>query len=144
MKSIALPLMTSGSCELSKELIAQIIIDSIVHYPFTVNSMLTDIRIVISDDETWPPFLKYAVEVKKSHPAACAGSTASKKNVESRSHFANEGPHEWQSSAIPEPGGSFNHSTAYLTTTPVPSEDMVEIPLEKTHRKMVIKNSHLG
>ena len=103
MKSIALPPMTSGSCELSKEVIAQIIIDSILHYPFTVNSMLKDIRIVISDDETWSPFLKYAVEVKKSHPAACAGSTASKRNVQSQSHFVNEGPHEWQPSAVPEP-----------------------------------------
>ena len=142
MKSIALPLMTSGPCELSKEVIAQIIIDSILHYPFTVNSLLTDIRIVISDDETWPPFLKYAVEVKKSHPAACAGSTASKKNVQSQSHFANNGSNEWQSSAVPGPGGSVDHSTAYLTTTPVPSEDMVEIRLEKTRRKMVIKKAH--
>ena len=142
MKSIALPPMTSGSCRLSKEVIAQIIIDSILYYPFTVNSLLTDIRIVISDDETWSPFLKYAVEVKKSLSATCARSTASKKNVQSRSHFTNEGPHEWQSSAVPGPGGSVNHSTAYLTTTPVPAEDMVEIPLEKTHRKMVVKKTH--
>ena len=142
MKSIALPPMTSGSCELSKEVIAQIIIDSILHYPFTVNSLLTDIRIVISDDETWLPFLKYAVEVKKSHPAACAGSTASKRNVQSQSHFVNNGPNEWQPSALAASGATVSHSTAYLTTTPVPSEDMVEIPLEKTHRKMGIKKSH--
>ena len=142
MKSIALPPMTSGSCELSKEMIAQIIIDSILHYPFPVNSLMTDIRIVIGDDETWSPFLKYAVEVKKSHPAACAGSTPSKRYVQSQSHFVNDGPHEWQPSALPGPGHSVDHSTAYLTATPVPSEDMVEIPLEKIHRKMVIKKSH--
>ena len=138
MKSIALPPMTSGSCELSKELIAQIIIDSILHYPFTVNSLMTDIRIVISDDETLSPFLKYAVEVKKSLPAACARSTASKRN----GHFAKEGSHEWQPSALATPGATVSHSNAYLTATPVPAEDMVEIPLEKTRRKMVIKKSH--
>ena len=140
LKSMALPPMTSGSCELSKEMIAQIIIDSILHYPFPVNSLMTDIRIVISDDETWSPFLKYAVEVKKSLPAACAWSTASKRNVRSQSHFTNDGPHEWQSS--PAPGATVSHSTTYLPTTPLPAEDMVEIPLEKTHRKMVIKKAH--
>ena len=138
MKSIALPPMMSGSCELSKELIAHIIIDSILHYPFTVNSLLTDIRIVISDDETLSPFLEYAVEVKKSLPAACARSTASKRN----GHFAKEGSHEWQPSALATPGATVSHSNAYLPTTPVPAEDMVEIPLEKTRRKMVIKKSH--
>ena len=141
MKSLALPPMTSGSCELSKGMIAQIIIDSILHYPFTVNSVLTDIRIVISDGETWSPFLKYAIDVKKSHPAACAGSTASKRNVQSQSGFTNDGP-QCQPSALAAPGATVNHTTAYLTATPVPAEDMVEIPLEKTHRKMVIKKSH--
>ena len=140
LKSMALPPMTSGSCELSKDVIAQIIIDSILHYPFPVNSLMTDIRIVISDDKTWSPFLKYAIEVKKSLPAARAGSTASKGNAQSQSHFVNDGPHERQSS--PGPGATVSHSTTYLPTTPVPAEDMVEIPLEKTHRKMVIKKAH--
>ena len=142
MESIALPPLTSGSCELSKEVVAEVFINSILHYPFTVNSLMKDIRIVISDNETLSPFLKYSKEIKKPNPTAAVGSAANKTNVPSQPHITNERSREGQCTTLPAPGHAINQSTASPTPTPAPADDVVEIPLEKTHRKMVIKKAH--
>ena len=80
--------------------------------------------------------------MKKNHSTASTGSAASKRNAPSQIHLKNELPSGWQPPALAVPGYSVNQSTASQTATPVPSDDVVGIPLEKTHRKMVIKKAH--
>ena len=143
MESIALPPITSGFCNLSKEVVAQVLIDSVLHYPYGVMSPIKDVRIVVSVDNTLTPFLKYAEDIKKTHLTASVRSAASKMNIPSPPHITNEGSHEGQpAAALPAPGHAINQSTASPTATPAPADDVVEIPLEKTHRKMVIKKAH--
>ena len=142
MESIALPHIISGFCNQSKEVAAQVLIDSVLHYPYIVKSPIKDIRIVISDDETLTPFLKYSEDIKKTLPTAAVWSAANKKNIPSQPHITNERSHEGQRTTLPAPGHAINQSTASPTATPAPADDVVEIPLEKTHRKMVIKKSH--
>ena len=131
VQSIALPHIISGFCNLSQEVVAQVLIDSVLHYPYIVNCPIKDIHIVISDDETLTPFLKYAKDIKKTNSTASVGSAASKRNAPSQPHITNEGSHEGQPGALSGP-----------TATPAPADNVVEIPLENTHRKMVIKKTH--
>ena len=142
MESIALPPITSDSCELSKEVTAQVLIDSVLHYPYIVKSPVKDIHIVVSDKETLLPFLKYAEDIMKIHPTASTRSPTSKRNAPSQPHITHELPSGWQPFALRGPRLSVNQSAASPTATPVSADDVVEIPLEKTHRKMVVKKAH--
>ena len=141
IESIALLPITSDSCELSKEVIAQVLIDSVLHYPYIGKSpIVKDIRIVVSDNETLLPFLKYAEDIKKSHPTASTGSTARKATTQPL--IKDELPSGWQPPALAVPEHSVNQSTSSQTASPVPADDVVGIPLEKTHRKMTVKKAH--
>ena len=139
--SIALPPIGSGSCYLSQEVVAQVLIDSVLHYPHTRNSLIKDIHIVISDNETLSPFLRYAEDLKKDRPAPLTGTAAGKGSDFSQPHNTDEVAHDRQPVTLPGPVNSLNHSTASPGTS-VPTGDVVKIPLEKTHRKMVVKNAH--
>ena len=142
LESIALPPIISGFCNLSKEVAAQVLVDSVLHYPYAAQSLIKDIRIVISDEKTLPPFLKYAEDIKKTNSTASVGSAASKRNAPSQPHIANNGSHEGLPGVLSGPERSVNHSTASPTATPVSADDVVEIPLEIPHRMMVIKKAH--
>ena len=102
MVSIALPAISSGIYAMKKDVVAQILISTILHYPYQHSSSVKDIRIVLFEEETLRPFLQFASEAKKGMPLGRA-----------------------------------------QPVVPVPrSPDVVEIPLERTHRKMVIKKAH--
>ena len=103
MVSVALPAISSGIFGMKKDVVAQILISTILHYPYQHSSSLKDIRIVLFEEETLGPFLQFASVVKK---------------------------------------GIIPSGTAQRVI-PVPqAPDVVEIPLEKTHRKMVVKKAH--
>ena len=102
MTSVALPAISSGIYAMKKDVVAQILISTILHYPYQHSSPLKDIRIVLFEEETLRPFLQFASRVKQHMP----------------------------------PG------TAQLVTPVARSLDVVEIPLEKTHHKIVIKKAH--
>ena len=142
VQSIALPPISSGFCNLSQEVAAQVLIDSVLHYPYIVNCPIKDIHIVISDDETLISFLKYAEDIKKTHPVASTGFAANKRNVPSQPDRTDVGSCEGQHPALFGTEHSVKYSIASPTAIPVSAEDVVEIPLEKTHRKMVIKKAH--
>ena len=102
MVSVALPAISSGIYAMKKDVVAQILISTILHYPYQHSSSVKDIRIVLFEEETLRPFLQFASEAKKDMPPGMA-----------------------------------------QPVVPVSqSPDVVEIPLEKTHRKMVIKKAH--
>ena len=102
MVSVALPAISSGIYAMKKDVVAQILISTILHYPYQHSSSVKDIRIVLFEEETLRPFLQFASEAKKGMPPGMA-----------------------------------------QRVVPVPqAPDVVEIPLEKTHRKMVIKKAH--
>ena len=142
MGSIALPPIGSGSYDLSKEVVAQVLIDSVLHYPYTRNSSIKDIHIVISDNETLSLFLMYAEDMKKGHPAPLTETAAGKGSDFSQPHNTDEVAHDRQPVTLPGPVHSVYRSTASPTATSVPTGDVVQIPLEKTHRKMVVKKAH--
>ena len=102
MTSVALPAISSGIYAMKKDVVAQILISTILFYPYQHSSPLKDIRIVLFEEETLRPFLQFASQVKQHMP----------------------------------PG------TAQRVIPVARSPDVVEIPLEKTHRKMVIKKAH--
>ncbi len=102
MASVALPAISSGIYAMKKDVVAQILISTILHYPYQHSSLLKDIRIVLFEEETLRPFLQFASEVK-------------------------------QRIAL---------GTAQRVVPVARSPDVVEIPLAKTHRKMVIKKAH--
>ena len=102
MTSVALPAISSGIYAMKKDVVAQILISTILHYPYQHSSPLKDIRIVLFEEETLRPFLQFASEVKQHMP----------------------------------PG------TAQWVIPVARSPDVVEIPLEKTHHKIVIKKAH--
>ena len=66
MHSIALPPISTGIYAMPKDLVAQILIDTILQYPYRQDSSLKDIRIVIIDQQTFMPFLQYAQQVPDS------------------------------------------------------------------------------
>ena len=102
MVSVALPAISSGIYAMKKDVVAQILISTILHYPYQHSSSVKDIRIVLFEEEMLRPFLQFASEAKKGMPPGIA-----------------------------------------QPVVPVPrAPDVVEIPLEKTHRKMVIKKAH--
>ena len=107
--SVAFPPISSGIYGMPKDLVAQILIDTILHFPYKHKSSLRDIRIVIIDDETLVPFLKYAQHV-----------------------VADASMH----TGIP--------TCETSTDSPVPAATplAVEIPLEKSHRKLLVKVGH--
>ena len=139
--SISLPPIGLGYCGMSKEVVAQVLIDSALHYPYIVNSALKDIHIVVSDDETFAPFLRCAEDVTKSLPAVCSVSADNKCNVCHQFHSTNDVPCDGQSAVLPSPGHSVDGSTSSPTATPIPDGDVVQIPLEKTLHKMSIKKA---
>ena len=102
MVSVALPAISSGIYAMKKDVVAQILISTILHYPYQHTSTLKDIRIVLFEEETLRPFLQFASEAKKGMPPG-----------------------------VMQP-----------VVTPPRSPDVVEIPLKKTHRKMVVKKAH--
>ena len=102
MVSVALPAISSGIYAMKKDVVAQILISTILYYQYHHTSTLKDIRIVLFDEETLIPFLQFASEVKNGMP----------------------------------PGA------VQPVVTPPGSPDVVEIPLEKTHCKMVVKKAH--
>ena len=120
MHSIALPPISSGIYAMPKDLVAQILIDTILQHPYRQDSSLKDIRIVIIDRLTLMPFLQYAQQAADS------------------------------SSFIPSKASTNSPSSALVPSTsqqlsfpPCPSEpDALDIPLEKTHRKLVLKKGH--
>ena len=102
MVSVALPAISSGIYAMKKDVVAQILISTILYYPYKHSSPLKDIRIVLFEEETLRPFLQFASEVKQRMPPGMA--------------------------------------QRFIPVARSP--DVVEIPLEKTHRKMVIKKAH--
>ena len=66
MYSIALPPISSGIYAMPNDLVAQVLIDTILQYPYRQDSSLKDIRIVIIDQSTFIPFLQYAQQVADS------------------------------------------------------------------------------
>ena len=120
MHSIALPPISSGIYAMPKDLVAQILIDTILQYPYRQDSSLTDIRIVIIDQQTLVPFLQYAQQVADS------------------SQFVSP------KASTTSPSSALVPSTPQqLSFSPPPSvPDTLEIPLEKTHRKLVLKKGH--
>ena len=57
---------------MKKDVVAQILISTILHYPYQHSSPLKDIRIVLFEEETLRPFLQFASEVKQRMPLATA------------------------------------------------------------------------
>ena len=102
MVSVALPAISSGIYAMKKDVVAQIMISTILRYQYRHTSALKDIRIVLFEEETLIPFIQFASEAKKGMP----------------------------------PGAM------QPIVTPPGSPDVVQIPLEKTHRKMVVKKAH--
>ena len=72
MTSVALPAISSGIYAMKKDVVAQILISTILHYPYQHSSPLKDIRIVLFEEETLRPFLQFASEVKQRMPPATA------------------------------------------------------------------------
>ena len=141
MRSIALPPISSAVSNLSKEVIAQILIDSILHYPYMADSPLKDIYIAVSDDEALAPFVTYVKDIMKSRPTASTESATSKRNIPSQPQITIDVRNNRQPSTLSGPGHSVDGSDASQTVVHVQTGDMLEIPLEKTHRKMVVKKA---
>ena len=141
--SIAIPPIGLGYYGMSKEVVAQVLIDSVLHYPYIVNSPIKDISIVISDNETLSPFLMYAEGIIKNvNLALSTGTAASKRSGLSQPHNTDEVTHDRQPATLPGPVHSVYRSTASPTGTSILTGVVVKIPLEKTHRKMVVKKAH--
>ena len=120
MHSIALPPISSKIYAMPKDLVAQILIDTILQYPYRQDSSLKDIRIVIIDQLTLMPFLQYAQQVVDSSPFVSPKASATS----------------------PSSAPVFSTSQQ-LSFPPPPSEpDTLDIPLEKTLRKLVLKKGH--
>ena len=121
MHSIALPPISSGIYAMPKDLVAQILIGTILQYPYRQNSSLMDVRIVIIDDETFQPFLHYAQKVLDS------------------SQFVSPSNSTFPPSSAPTYSATQNSSPPSTSPIPTSELDVVEIPLEKTHHKLVVK-----
>ena len=73
VRSMALPAISSGVFGVDKELVAEVIIDTIMNHQFTSRPpVLGDIRIVIIDSPTFDCFAKHFV-AKMSVDSTCAG-----------------------------------------------------------------------
>ena len=124
MYSIALPPISSGIYAMPKDLVAQILIDTILQYPYRQDLSLMDIRIVIIDGETFQPFLHYARKVPDS------------------SQFVLSSNSKFPPSSAPTSSATQKSSSPPASSIPTSEVDVVEIPLGTTHRRLVLKKSH--
>ena len=124
MHSIALPPISSGIYAMPKDLVAQILIDTILQYPYRQDSSLKDIRIVIIDQLTLMPFLQYAQKVLDS------------------SQFVSPSNSTFPPTSAPTYSATQKSSSPPASSIPTSEVDVVEIPLGTTHRKLVLKKSH--